>query len=116
MALETGTGYYKITLTYRVYVRTGTGTEPCIQFQLWTAPNSAIPIWTQSNKVHTTTIMETVAALGRTAWQSGCCVWYCGLYHGNGWKILSQRETNATSTAPVYCDAESTTVEIMKIA
>ena len=115
MAMDTGTGCYRIELVFRIYNRTGTGTYPCIQFQLYTATNAAVPIWTIANKVYTATLEENVAAAGRTSWTSGTAVWYCGLNHGNGIKIMAMREVNATSTDPVYVDPESTTLAITKM-
>jgi len=115
MAMETGTGAYRIEMIYRIYNRTGTGTEPCVDFQLYTAVNAAVPIWIQANKVHTQVVHESVAPVGRSTWQSGCAVWYCGFNHGNGFKIMAVRTQYATSTDPVYVDAESTTCAITKL-
>ena len=115
MGLDTGTGCYRIEMVIRIYNRTGTGTEPSVQFQLYYSTTTTAPVWTQSNKVFTCTLEENVAAVGRTSWTSVTAVWYVGANHGNAFKIMAARETNATSTDPVYVDAESTTLCITKL-
>ena len=122
MNMDTGTGAFRVELSFRIYNRTGTGTEPCIKFQLYTSVTSLLPVWTQSTKTYTVTLEENVAPIGSSSFTSGTAVWQIGMNHGNAMKIMAVREQFATSTDPVYVDGAtftpptgSTTLMITKI-